>query len=142
MKREREKNPQQKIRAFGSSCGQSQLLHGEPYPAAPHELLHVQQVDGQRRLELLAGSLWSAAVRAVHGHAHKRHQQEEASEQRQVGAGLGGLVGCNGRTHTQTQQETHTHTQNVKQRRKKKSQNLLFSVLLHNRVSGWTGNVI
>lgn len=49
----------------------SQSLHGQPYPAAPQELLHVQQVDGQGGLQLLAHSLRASAVCAVHRYAQE-----------------------------------------------------------------------
>lgn len=77
-----------------ATCGQFQSLHGQPYPAAPQQLFHVQKVNGQRGLQLLAHSLWAPAVRAVHGHTQEWHQQEEASEQGEVGAGRCRLVGC------------------------------------------------
>lgn len=53
----------------------------------------MQQVNGQRCLQLLAHALRSPPVRAVHGHAQEGHQQEEAGDQGQVGAGRRGLVG-------------------------------------------------
>lgn len=69
-------------------------LHGQPYPAAPQQLLHVDDVDGQRSLQFLAQPLGAPAVRAVHGHAQQRHQQEEAGEEGQVRAGGRRLVGA------------------------------------------------
>lgn len=77
-----------------SSCGWSQSLHGQPYPAAPQELLHMEQVDSQSSLQLLTHSLWAPAVCAVHGHTQAWHQQEEAGEQGQVGARWRRLIGC------------------------------------------------
>lgn len=68
-------------------------LHGQPYPAAPQKLLHVQKVDSESSLQLLTQALLVPAVGAVHGHAQERHQQEEASEQGKVGAGWRRLVG-------------------------------------------------
>lgn len=79
---------------YVSTCGWAQSLHGQPYPAAPQELLHVQQVDSQSSLQLLARSLWAPAVCAVHGHTQEWHQQEEASEQGEVGARRCSLIGC------------------------------------------------
>lgn len=68
-------------------------LHGQPYPAAPQKLLHVQQVDSQSSFQLLTQPLLVPAVCAVHGHAQEWHQQEEASEQGKVGAGWSRLIG-------------------------------------------------
>lgn len=90
-KRDLKKNER---RLHVATSGQSQSLHGQPYPAAPQKLFHVQQVDGQRGLQLLAHSLWAPAVRAVHGHTEEWHQQEEAGEQGEVGAGRCRLIGC------------------------------------------------
>lgn len=83
-----------------STCGQAQSLHGQPYPAAPQKLFHMQQVDSQSGLQLLAHSLRAPAVCAVHGHTQERHQQEEASEQGEVGAGRCRLVGCTQKSST------------------------------------------
>jgi len=76
-----------------SPCGGSQSLHGQPYPAAPHEPFHMQQVDGQAILQLLTHPLWAPPVCAVHGHTQEWHQQEEAGEQGEVWARRCRLIG-------------------------------------------------
>lgn len=77
----------------GSPGGRFASLHGQPYPAAPEKLFHVQQVDSQSGLQLVTQTLLVPAVRAVHGHAQEWHQQEEASEQGEVGARWIRLIG-------------------------------------------------
>lgn len=89
----RKKRGLKKRRLHVSTCGQSQSLHSEPYPAAPQKLFHVQQVDSQSGLQLLTHSLWAPAVCAVHGHTQAWHQQEQAGEEGKVGAGRCRLIG-------------------------------------------------
>lgn len=90
------------VRVYGrvqaSTCSAS--LHGQPYPTPPQNLLHVQQVHSQHGFQLLARSLWAPAVRAVHGHAQAWHQQEEAGEEGEVGAGRWRLIGCRRKTQS------------------------------------------
>ena len=92
--KKRQKKKKTLRRLHFSPCGRFESLHGQPYPAAPQKLFHVQQVDSQSGLQLLAHSLRAPAVRAVHGHAQEWHQQEEASEEGEMGAGLCRLIGC------------------------------------------------